>query len=143
MSNLALTLPQDDFGLNDLTDAIPEGIGKPFGYKILVMPVKPKKEIKTSSGAVIYLPDESVDAQNWLNCIGRIVAMGPCAFKHPRWKELGLTEEDTPKVGDLIIYASRSPHRFKFKGANILVINDDWITSFVDVETAGQYVFYV
>ena len=143
MSNLQVALPPDDFDLNDIADHAPEGLGEPFGYKIYVMPVKPKKEIRTNSGVVIHLPDESVDAQSWLNCIGRIVKMGPCAFKHPRWKELGLTEDQTPKVGDLILYAARSPHRFKFKGANILVINDDWITGYASEEHAGGYVFYV
>jgi hypothetical protein len=143
MSNLAITLPQDDFEINGATDPVPDGLGNPGLYRIYVMPIRQKNEIKTASGVVIHLPDESVDAQNWLNSIGRIAAMGPCAFKHPRFKELGLTEEDTPKVGDLILYASRSPFRFKFKGASILVIHDDWYVGKVEEDQAAYFKFYV
>lgn len=132
------TLPPDDFGMNDISDPMPAGLGDPFGYNIYVMPVKPKRKVGS-----IFLPDESIDAQAWLNAIGRIVKIGPLAFKHPRWKELGLTEGHTPKVGDLILYATRSPHRFKFKGVSILTLHDDWITGFVSEPEAPSYVFYV
>ena len=138
MSSITVPKSAKDFEMNDVSVEIPKGLGQPFGYRLFVLPVKPKSKVGS-----ILLPDEVKDANDWLNAIGKVAAVGTCAFTHPRWKELGLKAKDTPKVGDFIMYASRSPHRFTFNGVSVLVINDDWISGTVDPETAYSYKFYV
>lgn len=129
----------EEFKLNDLEASVPEGLAEPATYRMFVMPVGVKR--KTKGG--ILLPDMSIDGQKWLNMLGRIAKLGPGCFKHPRYAELGLTEKDFPKVGDLILYSAHAPQRFRFKGTRFIVLNDDhWFGKVNDEDTTGLYGFY-
>lgn len=140
-----------EFQLNDIDDPIPEGLPTPATYRMFVMPVGIKKSLKVMSKddpsqqiGQIHMPDQAIDAELWLNCLGKVCKLGPACFKHPRYAELGLSEKDFPKVGDLILYSARAPLRFQFKGVRILVLNDDhWFANAISQETAGFFKFYV
>jgi hypothetical protein len=136
-----------DFQLNDLEDPIPTGLPIPATYRMFVMPVgiKTALRVKTDDGdKFIHMPDQAIDAELWLNCLGKVCALGPACFAHPRYKELGLERKDFPNVGSIILYSARSPLRFTFKGTRILVINDDhWFANVVDPSTAGSFKFYI
>jgi len=127
-----------EFELHDLDDPIPADLGEPLTYQVFIMPVSPPKVTK---GGII-LADISQEANEWHNCIGKIARLGPCAFQHPRFAELGFTDNMVPRVGDLVMYRSKTPIRFKFDNARILVVHDDWIYGRATPETFGRYNFY-
>lgn len=139
-----------EFELNDINDPVPEGLPEPATYRMFVMPVGLKRSLTVKSKETgqevgkIFMPDESVDAEIWLNCLGKVAKLGPACFKHGKYAELGLGPDDFPKVGDLILYSSRAPMRFQFRGVRILVLNDDhWFAKGIDPAVAGHFKFYV
>jgi hypothetical protein len=141
----SFTSDKSTIEFNDLDEPIPKGLPTPATYKMFLMPVGIKRELKVAgTDKKIYLPDESIDANKWLNAIGRIVALGPACFKHPKYKEMGLEEKDFPKVGDLILYSGRAPQRMQFRGTPILIVHDDhWFGKIEDPETIPYFKFYV
>jgi co-chaperonin GroES (HSP10) len=131
---------EEEFQLNDIERPIPDGLPDPATYRMFLMPVGIKR--KTKGG--IILPDTSIDAQKWLNAIGRVAKLGPGCFRHQKYKDLGLTEKDFPKVGDLILYSAHAPLRFGFKGVRMIVINDDhWYARVTDEASTGYFKWYV
>ena len=65
----------------DIQEAFPEidPGAKPLGARILVQMRLPKKKM-TSSG--IYLPEETRDTERAQNPVGKVIAVGPLAFKN-------------------------------------------------------------
>ena len=72
----------------------------PAGWRILVDPAKPKS---VSDGGIIFAEETQV-AQEHMNYVGRVVAMGPLCYKHSKF------EGGAPwcKVGDWIAYGQYS-----------------------------------
>lgn len=128
-----LLIGDDEFASNQIDSPIPEGL-QPWLYWVHIMPIAPRK---MSKGGII-LPDQRQDAEFFMQSIGRIAAIGPHAFKSPMFKELGVKDEDLPKVGQLIRYSGARNRSFFFKGAQIIEIRDDWIRSFVDESDAAD-----
>ena len=85
---------------------------QPVGWRILVDPVKPKS---VSDGGII-LSDESQQAELHLNYVGRVVDMGPLAYKHAKF-EGGF---DWCGIGDWIAYG-------QYAGQTITVKDQDAI----------------
>jgi co-chaperonin GroES (HSP10) len=67
--------------LADIQEAFPEVDpgAKPLGARILVQMRMPKKKM-TNSG--IYLPEETRDTERAQNPVGKVIALGPLAFKN-------------------------------------------------------------
>lgn len=107
---------------------IPKNVGRPFGYRVVVMPVRPVE--KTVGGIII--PPSAKEADEYLNYVGAIVAIGPGAFQQPKWKVLGMSGDDFPKVGDYVVFAPHSPMKINFEGNKMIVINDDEILMQID-----------
>lgn len=103
--------------LNDEDFVIPEGIPRPQLWRMLVAPVQPKKK---SAGGIIIV-DETQDAEEVLAFIGKVLAVGPLVGKKPEWPE-GCYDV---KVGDWVVFGRHAGQRFKFKGVNLLMIDDD------------------
>ncbi|MBX3504420.1 MAG: hypothetical protein KF895_03000 [Parvibaculum sp.] len=116
---------------------IPDGMPVPFGWRIFVMPVKPRA---VSQGGIL-LPEQVMDAQSIMTFVGRICAIGPAAFKHKKYADLGMTEADFPKVGDLVMYNRSTPNQWEFKGVKLVTINDDHILG--RAETARGFKIYI
>ena len=49
----------------------------PRGFKVLIEKPKPKE--KTDGG--ILLPDQAIEAENYLSICAKVVSVGPLAFK--------------------------------------------------------------
>ncbi len=94
---------------------------KPFGWKILVMPMR----VATETKGGIIIPQVRQDTDQYLNYVGRIVALGNLCFKHSKWAAMGLTPEMAPKRGDWIIYPIYQYQRIDFKGTKLILLNDD------------------
>lgn len=103
---------------------------RPFGWRMLVMPVRPK--MKSDGG--ILLPFTYQEGKEYLNYVGRIVALGSLCFRHDKYKRMGLTENETPKRGDWIVYPVYSYQRLDFKGTKLIILNDD---SFLGIVPEG------
>lgn len=93
----------------------------PFGWKVLVMPMRRE----TISKGGILIPQVVQDTDMYLNYIGRIVALGPLAFRHAKYSDMGLTREQEYKRGDWVIYPIYQYARIDFKGTKLIILNDD------------------
>ena len=113
----------DDNWANDIGADIPVDLPAPISWRVMVMPLEVQE--KTKGG--IYLPDVAKEIGSHNTFIGRLVALGPAAYKHRRYRECGLTPKDFPQVGDLVLYSRSTPMRIEFKGVKLLVMNDDHI----------------
>jgi co-chaperonin GroES (HSP10) len=103
-------------------------IPRPVGWRILVQPLEVAEV--TSSG--IYLADETKDAQQHLNYVGKVVAVGPEAYKGRKFNGA----EPWVKQGDWVVYGRycgqeiivggvNEDHRFRF-------VNDDEILAIAE-----------
>lgn len=106
--------------------ADPEKLPKMVGWRILVRP----KEAKTMIGS-IHLAPSSQEAEEYNNQEGRILAIGPMA-----WKGDGKDRSNnTPwhggpwaEVGDRIIYGRYSGQKIEIDSVKLVIIDDDVIT---------------
>lgn len=124
--------------LGDLDTPIPEGLPEPALYRMYVMPIRTRKQTKGG----VFLPDETIDVQNWVHALGRVVALGPLCFTSPTLVEMGIKPEHCPKVGDVILFSPRGPWRFTYRGTTILAINDDQFYGRVDPRYLDGYSFH-
>ena len=122
---------------NDEEVKIPEGLPKPFMWRILVMPVQPKTT--TRSGIVLAL--ETQNNEGHLQFVGKVAAVGPLAFRS--WKLCagivdqlrvlcGLPIAGAPKVGDWVVHGRYTGQRCEFKGARLIMMNDDEVLAKCD-----------
>ena len=104
----------------DTTRKLPE----PQGYKLLI--AIPKLEEKTSGGVII--PDKLKGMEQTASIIGLVIAMGKAAYKDAD------KFPDGPycKEGDFVIFRSYSGTRFKLRGEEFRLINDDTVEAVVD-----------
>lgn len=121
----------DNVGWMNPEDAdIPEDLPAPFLWRVLVLPVQPKK---VSTGGIL-LPTQSQDAEGHLQFVGRIAAMGPLAFRSFKftsgavdWARIltGNRVSGAPKVGDWVVYGRYNGQRCEYKGTRLIMMNDD------------------
>ena len=104
----------------DTTRKLPE----PKGYKLLI--AIPKLEEKTQGGVII--PDKLKGLEQTASIIGLVIALGEAAYKDVE------KFPDGPycKEGDFVIFRSYSGTRFKLRGEEFRLINDDTVEAVVD-----------
>ena len=104
----------------DTTRKLPE----PKGYKLLI--AIPKLEEKTQGGVII--PDKLKGLEQTASIIGLVIALGDAAYND------GVKFPDGPycKEGDFVIFRSYSGTRFKLRGEEFRLINDDTVEAVVD-----------
>jgi len=74
----------------------------------------------------IHLPEQLQDAQGYTHGLGIVLKLGPSCFRGKKCEDLGITPENSAKVGDIILFqAATVPRRIKVDGIEILFINDD------------------
>ena len=122
---------QGSHEIYDLETPVPFGVPTPHRYLVLVMPVMVRSKIGN-----IFLPDQAVDDQLWINGLGKICAVGPGVYKGRRYEEMGLSPDDAPKIGDIVIYNAKSPNRITVGGRKLLFVNDDGLFGTVEPENA-------
>ena len=131
--------PSEELDYNDIEAPMPDrGGNEPYSYWLQVMPVSAKK--KTAGGIII--PDQSIEVAGFMNCIGKVIAIGEGAFKSAKLrKDLGMTR--FPEVGEFIRYGGVRSAAYKFKGATVVDVRDDMIREIVDPEMIQHYDFNV
>jgi co-chaperonin GroES (HSP10) len=104
----------------------------PDFWRMLVMPVKPRK---ISKGGIV-IPEEAQTNATYLNYVGKVIAMGPLAYKSDRFAGV-----DPPKPGDFVIYGRYAGQPLDHRGTKLLIVNDDEILARVtDPESLKIYI---
>lgn len=106
--------------LNDEDVQVPEGVPEPLGWRLLVAPVRPRREWGDSK---IVLPEEVMKAEETLTYLGKVVACGPLVGKKPEWP-LGAFDI---QVGDWVVFGRYAGQMFEFKGVKLRLVDDDQI----------------
>ena len=108
----------------ELDEETTRKLPEPQGYKLLI--AIPKLEEKTSGGVII--PDKLKGMEQTASIIGLVIAMGKAAYKDSD------KFPDGPycKEGDFVIFRSYSGTRFKLRGEEFRLINDDTVEAVVD-----------
>ena len=124
----------------DLYDAfdqqVPEGGPKAGLWGVIVAPCVPR----TTSKGGIELPHAVREAEEHLNYLARIVHMGPLAGHSSKYHIItnrflywitggafGWASAYTYKVGDLVIFGRYAGQKMFYKGARLVLLNDDEI----------------
>ena len=147
--NLGMKVQDDPYyGVDyeeDLYDAfdqtVPPGAPHPSIWRILVAPCIPR----TMSKGGIELPHAVREAEEHLNYLGRVVHIGPLAGRSPKFhiitKRLlywltagafGWVSAWDYKVGDLILFGRYNGQKIFFKGARLVMMNDDEVIGRAD-----------
>ena len=117
--------------VNDGEDFTPDfytDLPVPLYWRVIIAPSKPKEE--TRGGIII--PKANQDAQEILNCVGVVVALGSSAGAHERLGGDGVTAgPQFPKVGDTVFYGRHAGARLIHKGCKLILCNDDEILAVV------------
>lgn len=112
----------------ELPDGFQEDLPQPMYWRILVAPVRPKEVSK--GGIVLAMAHQ--EAQEILNFLGKVVAVGPMAGKHERLGGSGTEPAPNfPKIGDYVAYGRYAGQRMLHKGVKLIIINDDEVLAVV------------
>lgn len=112
---------------------IPTDFPTPILWRLLIAPVRPKKQ--TKSGIVIPIQGQAI--QEHMNYVGKIVACGDIAWTSPRFKG----QNNFPKVGDYVVYGRYAGQKLEHKGFKFLIVNDDEVLGLVtDPESLKVYI---
>ena len=108
----------------ELDEETTRKLPEPKGYKLLI--AIPKLEEKTQGGVII--PDKLKGLEQTASIVGLVIALGDAAYKDAE------KFPDGPycKEGDFVIFRSYSGTRFKIKGDEFRLINDDTVEAVVD-----------
>jgi len=107
-----------------IDDEIVAKLPKPSGYRILI--AVPELEGKTEGG--VYMPDDLKTREETASIIGFVMAVGPEAYADTTRFPNGAWCNE----GDFVIFRSYSGTRFKIKGKEFRIINDDTVEAVVD-----------
>ena len=108
----------------ELDEETTRKLPEPKGYKLLI--AIPKLEEKTQGGVII--PDKLKGLEQTASIIGLVIALGEASYKDAE------KFPDGPycKEGDFVIFRSYSGTRFKLRGEEFRLINDDTVEAVVD-----------
>ena len=108
----------------ELDEETTRKLPEPKGYKLLI--AIPKLEEKTQGGVII--PDKLKGLEQAASIVGLVIALGDAAYKDAE------KFPDGPycKEGDFVIFRSYSGTRFKLRGEEFRLINDDTVEAVVD-----------
>ena len=102
--------------------ADPENLPRPLGWHVLVRPYPVAQNREKSS---IYMPDAELDFLNHITCIGRVVAIGDCAWNRTDHRNKDGEHFNWVEVGDFVSYPKNVGARRKFKGVSYVLLSDD------------------
>ena len=107
-----------------LEEEVTRKLPEPKGYKLLI-PI-PNMEEKTQGGVII--PDKLKGLEQTASIVGLVISVGQAAYKDAD------KFPDGPycKEGDFVIFRSYSGTRFKLRGEEFRLINDDTVEAVVD-----------
>jgi co-chaperonin GroES (HSP10) len=108
----------------ELSEEVTRKLPEPKGYKLLI--AIPKLDEKTDGGIII--PDKLKGMEEVASIIGLVIGMGTTAYNDKD----KFPDGAYCKEGDFVIFRSYSGTRFKIKGEEFRLINDDTVEAVVD-----------
>ena len=100
---------------------------EPKGWKLLIEKIQPKQE---KAGGIL-LPDQSIEAESYMQICGKVTAIGPMA-----WCDRDTGEPWTggpwAEVGDWVIIPKFTQFKLEVDGTEYRFINDDEIIATTD-----------
>jgi len=105
---------------------VPTDLPQPQLWRVLVFPMKPQE---VSKGGIV-IASQAQENQRHLNYVGKVVRMGPLAG-HSEKFSLGNLNGFAVKEGDYVIYGRYAGQPLEYKGARLLIVNDDEILATV------------
>ncbi len=116
----------DLFAEQEMLD--PAAMPRPTLWRILVRPMAPR--VKSTGGVI--LADTSIDAEEYNNSRGLVLAMGPLAYRSDRFRPHPDAEPiPACKVGDWVTLGKYAGQKIAVDGISLLIVNDDNITSVI------------
>jgi co-chaperonin GroES (HSP10) len=107
-----------------VSDDVKAKLPEPKGYRILI--AIPEVSAKTEGG--VFIPEERRSGEETASIIGYVLKIGPEAYAD----EKKFPHGPYCKEGDFIIFRSYSGTRFKIKGQEFRLINDDTVEAVVE-----------
>lgn len=111
------------YSLSELPADVVKKLPEPKGYRVLL--AMPVVEEKTAGG--IFMPEKLRDEEQTASILGRVMKLGPEAYKDPDKFPTG----PWCAVGDWVVFRSYSGTRFSVDGHELRLINDDTIEAVV------------
>lgn len=113
--------------VTDIEVALPV---QPVGWRVLIRCY----EASMTSKEGIVFANETIESEELLSYVGKIVAMGSECYKLTTRSGIKMADIDPkPKVGDWIMYGTYGGQSIRTKtGAKYLIMNDDCIMGIVD-----------
>jgi co-chaperonin GroES (HSP10) len=99
----------------------PPNLPIPLGWHVLIRPYP----VDYTSKSKLILPESDVDHMNFVTNVGRVVAVGPCAWNRKEHFNKEGEQFDWVKVGDFVSYPKNTGARRKFKDVSFVLLNDD------------------
>lgn len=118
------SLTQNEWITDPLTED-PQNLPEPLGWTLLIRPYPVKSDEKKST---IILPGDEIDRLNYVTCVGRVIAVGPCCWTRSEHRDKDGERFDWVEVGDFVAYPRHVGAKHKFKGVSYMVLVDDEIT---------------
>lgn len=106
----------------------PDCLPEPCGWRILVEPV----QVIACTEIGIQLPDQTIHAQEYLRNVGRVIAIGPEAYRHEKF----VSERAWIQAGDWVSFGQYAGQEIRVRGqkadgspgiARFRFLNDDEI----------------
>lgn len=94
----------------------------PCGWQIAI-----KLHLKPHKVGSIVIPDTIRDNEKYRACVGKVVGVGPDAFKGERF-----ASGPWCKIGDYVTFPRHEGTQLEFKGHPVHVINDDRVLFLVE-----------
>lgn len=120
------------------------GVPMPRGWRILV---KDRARPETTKSGSIFIPDQAKDADETLNYIGQVVALGPAAYRHRKFLvhdgDSGRDQPQDPwcKPGDWVVFGRYAGQKCRIGDHSFRFVNDDEILGVAaDPEALTVYV---
>ena len=120
---------------DEIAAPLPKGLPRALFWRLHIIPIGIRTETR---GGVLLSEQHTVD-QAHLHGLGKIVSMGPDAYKADAFKACDASS--LPRVGDVILFNPKAAVRFMRNGVLWFLINDDHVQAVVDPKEAGGYVF--
>lgn len=120
-------VPGEGFGAeeewtNDIDSKLPEleDVGTPWADRVLILPLRPPEKIGN-----ILLTDEYRYLETYMSFRGRIIGLGPCAYKGLKWQRMGLAEDQIPRRGEWWLIRQYQFERIAYKDLKLLICHED------------------
>ena len=110
--------------IEENTEEVASLLPEPSGYRILIL--LPEIEEKTDGG--IIRPDGLREAEERASIVGFVMKIGPDAYSDKK----RFPNDPWCKEGDFVMFRAYSGTRFKIKGKEFRLINDDTVEGVVE-----------